>query len=223
METHDTPPYSGPNTPEPNVIVSEEVDIATPTSLKSTSSRLTSKLQGPSFLIPQNLTQARVDQIPELKRHQQDLLVLTSLSNNSTLHWRPAWFKQDPFNKKFWTLHNPPNVVTEKISDTNYATKEYYTRRMRRPGDHESLYIKSWDHWIRYCDMYGVSYDFLCEEQIALMHLGLHRNAKGRIMCKCIMTSRFIRKARKLTYTFSAAELPSLSRATTSRLRTLYS
>ncbi|EDU50101.1 hypothetical protein PtrSN002B_011364 [Pyrenophora tritici-repentis] len=183
MGSHDTPPYSGPNTPGSHTSGPEEgtVGIATPNSFTATSPQPVSKVRAPSFLIPENLTQAVVEQNPQLKRLQLDLLNLTSFNDNSTLHWRPSWFKQDPFNKKSWTLHNPPAVVTEKIPSTHYAAKEYYTRRMRRSGDRQPLYIKDWSQWRRYCDMYGVPYDFLCEEQIELMRLGLPKNADGEI------------------------------------------
>ncbi|RMZ72257.1 hypothetical protein GMOD_00007269 [Pyrenophora seminiperda CCB06] len=184
MGTHGTPPNSGSSTPETDMPGSERVkiDVATPISLDATSPQPDSHSQDRSFLIPPNLTQARVDRDPQLKRLQQDLLILTSFNDNSTLHWRPSWFKQDPFNKKFWTLHNPPNVVTLKIPSTRPPTKEYYTRRMRRSGDQEPIYIKDWGQWRRYCDIYGVPYDFLCEEQIAFMHLGTPRNAKGELI-----------------------------------------
>ncbi|CAE7206375.1 hypothetical protein P3342_011407 [Pyrenophora teres f. teres] len=183
MGSHETPPYSGPNTPESNTSGPEEVavGITTPTSFTATSPQPVSKVRGSSFLIPENLTQAVVERTPQLKRLQRDLLILTSFNDNSTLHWRPFWFKQDPFNKKSWTLHNPPAVVTEKVPNTNYAAKEYYTRRMRRAGDRNPLYIKDWGQWRRYCDMYGVPYDFLCKEQIGLMRLGLSRNVEGEI------------------------------------------
>jgi len=186
MGTHDTPPCSGPSTPEPSMPGPEKaaVDIATPNSLASTSPQPTDRVQGHSFSIPPNLTQTLVEKDAQLNRRQQDLLILASLNDNSTLHWRPSWFQQHPFNQKFWTLHNPPNIVTEKIPNTKYAAKEYYTRRMRRPDDQEPLYIKSWDHWKRYCDMYGVPCDFFCQEQIALMRLGLPRNVKGELIRK---------------------------------------
>jgi hypothetical protein len=125
--------------------------------------------------------QESVEVDTKLKRFLQDLLVLTGLNDNSTLHWRPTWFVQDSFSKEFWTLQNPPNVVTEKLPSTVPQGREYYTRRMRRESDPPPLYIKSWDHWYRYCDMYGVPYDFLSEKQVEFMRLGLPRNEMGAL------------------------------------------
>ncbi|KAH7402691.1 hypothetical protein BKA66DRAFT_390198, partial [Pyrenochaeta sp. MPI-SDFR-AT-0127] len=113
-------------------------------------------------------------------RLQQDLLVLTSFNENETLHWRPSWFKQGPFSEKFWTLQNPPNVVTERMPQLNKG-RNYYTRRMRRNDDLPPTYIKSWDHWRWYCGVYGIPDDFLCEEQIRLMSLGLPRDQSGSL------------------------------------------
>jgi hypothetical protein len=44
----------------------------------------------PTFNIPIDLTQPMVEANPELKRLQQDLLILTSFNDNSSLYWRPS-------------------------------------------------------------------------------------------------------------------------------------
>lgn len=125
-----------------------------------------------------NLTRAIVDADPQLKDLQHDLLILTSFNENETLHWRPSWFKQEDFSERFWTLHNPPNVVTERIPQISRG-RQYYMRRMRRTEDVPPAYIKSWDHWRWYCDMYGVPHDFLCEGHIKLISLGLPQDENG--------------------------------------------
>lgn len=183
MDYPHTPPYSGPDTPEsikPGMDATD-LNIATPNSMSSTSSKSATHAQ--TFRIPKDLTQAAVDADPQLQRFQRDLLILTSMNENETLHWRPSWFNQEPFSKNFWTLHNPPNIVTERISHT-YRGRQCFTRRMRKTDDAPPLYIKTWDHWGRYCDKYGVPHDFLSEEQIELMRLGLPRDAEGYICGK---------------------------------------
>jgi hypothetical protein len=183
MQNRDTPPYSGPSTPEPQVInippCEFAANLATPTSIAPTSPMPAP--QTPTAQAPKTQTQNRIEADPQLRRLQKDLLVLTSVNDNSTLHWRPTWFKQEPHNKKFWTLHNPPNVVTEKLPSTTPQGKEYYTRRMRRVGDQPTFYIKSWDHWDRYCTMYGVPLDFLSEDHINLICMGLPRDEQGAL------------------------------------------
>ncbi|PSN63217.1 hypothetical protein BS50DRAFT_500528 [Corynespora cassiicola Philippines] len=126
------------------------------------------------------LTQEMVNADPTLKRFQQDLLVLTSFSDNTTLHWRPAWFTQGPYASQFWTLHNPPNVITERLPYTNLS-RATMTRRMRTEADGSPLFIKTWEQWGHYCELYGVPADFLCEEQVQLMRLGLCRDAGGEL------------------------------------------
>ena len=158
-----TPPYSAPNTP----IMGKG---ALP--LVSTPKSTFSATFGPTLNIPENLTQELVETMPELKRWQEDLLILTGFSDNSTLHWRPSWFAQSEYATGFWTLHNPPGVVTELLAMKELG-RSVMTRSMRQCGDAPAPYIKSWDHWYRYCEMYGVPFDFLCEEQITLMRLGL--------------------------------------------------
>ncbi|CAN9294849.1 unnamed protein product [Alternaria alternata] len=183
MQNRDTPPHSGPNTPETQVLryspATTTDSLATPTSLPSVS--LTSTPKTSRYQASKNPTQDEVEAGLLLKRHQQDLLVLTSLNDNSTLHWRPSWFEQVPFNDSFWTLHNPPNVVTEKLPSSVPQSKDYYTRRMRQQGDRPPIYIKTWDHWDRYCELYGVPPDFLSEYQVGLMRLGLPRTEKGAL------------------------------------------
>jgi hypothetical protein len=118
--------------------------------------------------------------MPELKRWQEDLLILTGFNDNSTLHWRPSWFAQSGYATGFWTLHNPPGVVTELLPMKELG-RSVITRRMRRYDDAPAPYIKSWDHWYRYCEMYGVPLDFLCEEQITFMRLGLSKAGSVRL------------------------------------------
>ena len=183
MEYHDTPPCSNPDTPDATTsnVDATEVSLATPTSISATSLELTSEAH--KFHIPATLTQAAVDADPQLKRFQQDLLMLTSINENEIIHWRPSWFNQEPFSKKFWTLQNPPSVVTERIPH-KYKGRQYYTRRTRQAEDPPPLFIKTWDHWRTYCDMYGLPYEFLSEGQIELMRLGLPRDEQGNICGK---------------------------------------
>jgi hypothetical protein len=115
------------------------------------------------------------------KRLQLDLLLLTSFPDNSTLYWRPPWFAQLPPPLFHWTLHNPPNVVTERLPQTSAHSRHVYTRRMRRAGDPEPAYIKTWAHWRHVCALYEVPEDFLCEAQVALMRAGLKRDECGTV------------------------------------------
>jgi hypothetical protein len=131
--------------------------------------------------IPLNLTQALVNANPTLKRFQQDLLILTSFHDTSTLHWRPSWFPQHPHNTTFWTLYNPPNVITELLPHARLG-RLVYTRRMRKPDDPEPMYVKSWEDWERVCGLRGVPRDYLCREQVGLMRMGLGRDGKGDIV-----------------------------------------
>lgn len=141
----------------------------------------------PTFCIPTNLTQTTVDANPELKRIQQDLLVLTSLPDNSSLTWRPSWFFPPNFISTHWTLHNPPHVVTEHLPRDGVLGRQVMTRRMRREGDTAPPYLKTWTQWDRYCGMYGVPRDFLCEDQIRLLRLGLPRCSDGWICRKFVI------------------------------------
>jgi hypothetical protein len=175
----DTPPCSEPKTPPQSD--GQVYDYATPTSIVSASPSTTSTSRR-TPTIPANLTQAIVDSDPELKRFQQDLLILTSFNETSTLHWRPSWFDQDPHSKSFWTLYNPPNVVTELLPRAERG-RMVYTRRLRRKedGDGAPRYMKSWEQWNRYCDLRGVPRDFLCGAQIELMRLGSSRDGEGAV------------------------------------------
>ena len=83
-----------------------------------------------------------------------------------------------------WTLHNPPNVVTEPLPNDGKGM-QMYTRRMRRRSDPPPQYIKDWDRWARYCDIYGTPHDLLNEDQVRLMRMGLPRNANGSICSNC--------------------------------------
>jgi len=130
--------------------------------------------------IPANLTQADVEADSALRRFQIDLLVLTAFAENLTLHWRPSWFPQDAHAHVFWTLYNPPNVVTELLPREAHGMR-VYTRRMRRKSDAAPLYIRDWAHWRRVCEQRGVPEDFLCEKQVELVRLGLPMDEDGMI------------------------------------------
>jgi len=143
--------------------------------------------------IPEHLTKAMVDDSPQLKRLQNDLLVLTSFPENSTLHWRPTWFSQGEFAARKWTLHNPRNVITILLPSDHRAPT--FTRRMRYPLDQQPVFIKTDRSWRLYCLHFGVPLDFLNENQIRLMRLGLRRNQDGELSGKhsidfvfCILT-----------------------------------
>jgi hypothetical protein len=134
---------------------SESVEVASfncvtsvPTSLSSIMSDSTPKKP----TNPLNITQATVDADPSLKRFQQDLLILTIFNENETLHWRPLWFTQSLYSASFWTLYNPPNVVTEQFLHTK-MDRLVYTRRTRHPEDPFPSYIKTWDQWHSLCAM----------------------------------------------------------------------
>jgi hypothetical protein len=71
------------------------VQFTTPISLRRESPRLTTPVQ--EARTPTVHTQTDVNAKPKVKRLQQDLLVLTSFKDNSTLHWRPIWFSQEAF------------------------------------------------------------------------------------------------------------------------------
>jgi hypothetical protein len=188
MENRDTPPFSGPTTPEPQVLevppTEAAIDFATPVIITPLSPKLSPP--PPTVVIPENITQDDVEADLKLKRLQQDLLLLTSLNDNSSLYWRPSWFQQDDFNEKIWTLHNPPNIVTERLPSAGPRSKDYYTRRIRRDDDAPSIYIKNWDHWDEYCRLHGVPLDYLAVDQIDLMHMGLPRDDKGALCGKLI-------------------------------------
>ncbi|KAF1958559.1 hypothetical protein CC80DRAFT_441047, partial [Byssothecium circinans] len=125
---------------------------------------------------------------PQLKRLQQDLLILTSMNDNSTLSWRPTWFSAPALDSAFWTLQNPPDVVTEPLplgpaplGSQIVVRQQVMTRRMRQDGDRAPAYITTVEKWERYCAVYGVPWDFLCEDQVRLMRLGLARDASGSV------------------------------------------
>lgn len=177
MSSHHTPPHGGPTTPTityPDSAI-DKLQAVTAT---------TPKRESPdSNTLVALCTQKDVDAKPAIKRIQQDLLILTSFNDNSSLCWRPSWFKEKFTPKPTWTLHNPPSVVTEALPNHGEGLL-LYTRRMRRSDDPPPQYIKDWEHWIRYCNMHGIPDDFLCEEQIRLMRLGLPRAADGSIFRK---------------------------------------
>lgn len=141
--------------------------------------------------IPDHLTPALVDANPQLKRNQQDLLNLAGINENESLQWRPSWFKQEPFSIRFWTIQNPPNVVTERIPCIDKG-RQYFARRMRQAGDPPPIYIKNWDHWKDYCELYGVPNDFFSEQQINLLRLGLPRDGRGLLCGMFAIISRTV-------------------------------
>lgn len=127
--------------------------------------------------------QTEIDADPNIKRLQQDLLILTSFNDNSTLYWRPAWFTQGSFLGNMWTFHNPPDVVTEQLPNDHRGI-QLFTRRIRRANDPLPQYVKSWSHWRRYCDLYGIPHDFLSKEQVHLTRMGLVRSSDGLLRSK---------------------------------------
>jgi hypothetical protein len=128
----------------------------------------------PTFDIPIDLTQPMVEANPELKRLQQDLLILTSFNDNISLYWRPSWFNKTSLDSDLWTLHNPPHVVTQQLP-LRPQGRQIMTRRLRRFGDTDPAYFKTQMDWDRYCNLYGILHDFLCEDQVRLLRLGLPR------------------------------------------------
>lgn len=125
----------------------------------------------PSVIIPHNVTVEDVLKDGRLEMVMHDLLVLTSFKDSSTLRWRPKWFAQAPFAGRYWTLHNPPNAVTEALAKE--GVKNIFTRRERSVSDGEPPFIKNWEQWKRYCSLYGIPEDFLCDRQLGLLRLGL--------------------------------------------------
>ncbi|KAF2747599.1 hypothetical protein M011DRAFT_380824, partial [Sporormia fimetaria CBS 119925] len=143
----------------------------------------TSSSLRPQIPLLHTLTQPPVISNPPLHRLQKDLLILTSFPENSTLHWRPSWFPTSPHAtaEKFWTLHNPPNVVTEHLPAPEGVTPRY-TRRLRIASDPPPAYIKTWEAWKRVCNAQGVPSDWLSESKIGLLRLGLPRNEHGVVI-----------------------------------------
>ncbi|KAF2132411.1 hypothetical protein P153DRAFT_429552 [Dothidotthia symphoricarpi CBS 119687] len=180
MEWRGMSPYTGPNTPDSTTPVKDAPinEPGTPVSMKSLALDRTTFASTSTLHIPKDLTQTIVDADPKLRRLQQDLLVLTGFNDNETLHWRPSWFHQTPFSQQSWTLHNPPNVVTERLPSFQNGP-QVFTRRMRRTTDPPPAYVRDWEHWYRVCDLYGIPHDFLCEEQVELMRFGLPRTKEG--------------------------------------------
>lgn len=152
------------------------------------------------FHIPRTLTQETVNATPQLKRLQQDLLLLTSFPDNTTLSWRPSWFAAPSSPSAHWTLHNPPDVVTEVLprSDGTGPSK-IMTRRLRKGHDEGARWMRTNGDWERYCDLYGVPYDFLNEDQVRLMKMGLPM--REGTPCGMYMLEVVFCKAGELTYT----------------------
>lgn len=171
-----TPPTSEPPSPEPSSLLT----VPTHTHISGPWS-LTPAPFVAAFNIPKDLTQQMVEQNPFLLRVQQDLLVLTSFSENSSIHWRPPWFQKTPISTTLWTVQNPMGAVTERMP-CRPRRRQVMTRRMRLPDDPPAPHIKTSRDWERYCDMYGIPHDFLCEDQVRLLRLGLPRAGNGALL-----------------------------------------
>jgi hypothetical protein len=175
-----TPPCSLETTPEP--CKAQYAPGQTPVSSPPYSSPASH--QRSTIYIPPNLTQAMVEADPHLKLVQRDLLVLTSMVDNSALSYRPTWFFTPQLCHEFWTLHNPPDVVSELLPKRTQLDRQVMTRRMRRFDDAAPMYLKTAADWARYCVLYGVPWDFLCEDQVRLLRLGLLRDRRGQLCGK---------------------------------------
>lgn len=163
VATHPSTPHSANPAAQPATPVSE---MTLPTSI----------FPPPSF--PQ----------PEPAHLQRDLLVLTSFNDNTTLRWRPSWFPALISPLELWSLHNPPDVVTEPLPKVRGGI-QHFTRRMRRPSDPAPRYIKTWLHWHQYCKLYSIPVDFLSEEHVKVLQMGLVRDAEGVVcgeFCLCL-------------------------------------
>lgn len=97
MEERNTPPYPCLNNPKHDISKPPDwsFGIATPTSISFTSPQVAEADRTTMSLILKSPTQALVDCNQQLKRVQQDLLVLNSFNDNSTLHWRPCVIHQE--------------------------------------------------------------------------------------------------------------------------------
>lgn len=170
----------------------EDIEMPDASSLSLTS---TTPYYPTPIPIPKNLTQAMVETNPRPHRLQRDLLILTSFNENETIHWRPAWFPQEERAGRFWTLFDLPNVVTELLpykKTGKLPVRLVYTRRMRRPGDREPTYVKSWEEWDRICDSRGVPRGWLSGKMIGLMRLRLSKDSRGNLIGKLsLLTSIF--------------------------------
>jgi hypothetical protein len=197
-----TPP---PSTPDSLV---SSFQLETPVSLNCRSPK--SIWAADDAHCPPRLTHEEIDTNPKLKRLQQDLLILTGFDENSTLHWKPAWFTDISSNKKMWTLHNPPNVVTERLPYTCGGV-QMFTRRMRTTCDPPAQYIVSWDHWMRYCNLYGIPYNFLCGEQVQLMRMGLSRSPNGSLCSEFLGLKTYLLLL--VLTVFSTTAIPTVPRA----------
>ncbi|KAH9868633.1 hypothetical protein J1614_007705 [Plenodomus biglobosus] len=182
MDLATTPPYSEATTPPRTKHPDDPDSPALPSPQQDPPTRsATAHLNSiHDALFATDLTPALVNADPLLKRVQQDLLILSSLNENSTLHWRPPWFYQGHRTRFFWTLYNPPNVVTELLPQPDKG-RTCYTRRLRCDTDPPPVFIKSWEAWARYRRIYGIPWTFLCEEHIELIRMGLCRNERGEV------------------------------------------
>lgn len=57
-----------------------------------------------------------------------------------------------------------------------------FTRRIRKESDVGPAYVKTWEHWDRYCVGSGVPKNFLDEGMVMLLRLGLMRHGNGKII-----------------------------------------
>ncbi|KAJ4989788.1 hypothetical protein SVAN01_04625 [Stagonosporopsis vannaccii] len=159
------PPHAPPN----------DAHLTTPTSLSKKPTPTTSTL--PSTPLGRERRPTAAAPTPEQLKH--DLLLLTAFPDNTTLHFRPAWFPPLPpphppqsatptSIPPLWTLHNPPNVVTERLPACSGGI-QLFTRRMRRPSDPAAVYIRDWQAWARYCEGSGVPLCWLGEGHVGML------------------------------------------------------
>lgn len=107
----------------------DRFQLTTPISLKWES--LKSDTLIPKDKVVTSRTQKDADSNWSAKRLQQDVLILTSFNDKPSLYLRPAWFKEEYTSGRMWTLHNPPNVVTQLLPNA-FGVMQMYTRCMRR-------------------------------------------------------------------------------------------
>ncbi|PVI06632.1 hypothetical protein DM02DRAFT_724298 [Periconia macrospinosa] len=129
--------------------------------------------------------QAQVVAQPIFHRHQKDLIILSTLPDNTSLTWRPSWFpphtpENPPSKTGTWTLHNPPHVVTEALP-SGEADAVIMTRRMRKEGDRPPVFIKTQAEWERYCQVNRVPTWLFMDKSLLLLNLGLERDENGDV------------------------------------------
>ncbi|CAI6335896.1 unnamed protein product [Periconia digitata] len=145
--------------------------------LPTPTTRFQSDIPSPSQISP-DPAQSLLIAESQSRRIQKDLIILCSFPDNTTLTWRPTWFPPLPPNNTtgLWTLHNPPQVVTDALPRVTGQVYSLMTRRMRKNGDRAAAYIQNESDWQRYCEVNGVPTSFLNEQMIAFMRLGLEKD-----------------------------------------------